>query len=186
MLEIILIRHGATRGNMEKRYIGTTDEYLSQEGKDTLKSFDYPKVDLVYTSPMRRCIETAEIIYPDFDYKVVDLLRECDFGDFENKNYLELSSNPYYQKWIDSDGKLPFPSGESRSYFEERSFKGFLRVISKNEDKSIAIIAHGGTIMSILKRLSGENSFYEWHVENGNGYRLILKNKRLESVERLW
>ena len=52
--------------------------------------------------------------------KECPLLKECDFGDFENKNYKELSGNPDYQAWIDSGGALPFPGGEDPEGFRNR------------------------------------------------------------------
>ena len=61
----ILIRHGKTRGNLEGRYVGCrTDEPLSPEGIEELKQRSYPRAEWVYVSPMSRCIETAEILYP--------------------------------------------------------------------------------------------------------------------------
>ena len=63
---IFLIRHGATPGNLEGRYIGRTDEALSAAGREDILRHQYPPVDLVFTSPMRRCRETAALIYPEW------------------------------------------------------------------------------------------------------------------------
>ena len=105
-MKVILIRHGATMGNQEKRYIGITDEALCDTGiEKLLKNVHkdiYPAADKIYVSPMKRCIQTAQIIYPGREAVVVDDLKECDFGRFEGKNYIELSGDAYYQKWIDS------------------------------------------------------------------------------------
>ena len=57
---------------------------------------------------MKRCIQTAQIIYPGREAVVVDDLKECDFGRFEGKNYIELSGDAYYQKWIDSNVRCHF------------------------------------------------------------------------------
>ena len=66
-MKIYLIRHSMTEGNKEKRYIGTTDESLCPEGIQLLekKKGMYPEVTYVYVSPMKRCMQTAEIIYPE-------------------------------------------------------------------------------------------------------------------------
>ncbi len=94
----VLIRHGQTNGNLEHRYIGCrTDESLCVQGIERLHEKEYPKVQRVYVSPMKRCIETAEIIYPNVPMEVVDDFRECDFGAFENKNYTELNGCDDYQ-----------------------------------------------------------------------------------------
>ena len=64
-----LIRHGLTEGNLLGQYLGSgTDSPLCQEGVDRLvelrEKFVYPKVDKLYVSPMKRTVETAEIIFP--------------------------------------------------------------------------------------------------------------------------
>ena len=56
---------------------------------------------------MKRCMETAKLIFKENFYEVEEL-RECDFGIFENKNYKELSDCPEYQAWIDSGGTMKF------------------------------------------------------------------------------
>lgn len=129
MAELYLIRHGKTYGNTLGRYIGTTDEELCEEGREALKrlkagrDFAAARPDVVYASPLKRCVQTAEILFPEIPVKLVPDLRECDFGAFENKNYKELSGNAAYQAWIDSGGTLPFPGGESREAFQERDRK---------------------------------------------------------------
>ena len=82
-MKIIFIRHGKTGGNLRKAYIGRTDESLCSKGISELEKKRYPAADIVVSSPMKRCIETAEIIYPKVPVKIYDDLRECDFGDFE-------------------------------------------------------------------------------------------------------
>ena len=62
MIKLWLIRHGKTEGNKLSRYIGTTDEPLCQEGTEFLHKMDYPKVQAVYVSPLKRCVQTAEIL----------------------------------------------------------------------------------------------------------------------------
>ena len=178
MLRCYLIRHSMTYGNALKRYIGTTDESLCPEGIQLLKKKEYPKCERLYASPLKRCIETAEIIYSDQEIILVPELAECDFGEFENKNYLELSDNPQYQRWIDSNGRLPFPGGESRENFQKRSVEGFRKLVHnciKEHISSAAFVVHGGTIMSIMEAFAGpEGSYYEWKVKNGEGFELSL------------
>ena len=113
-MKYILIRHGKTAGNLERRYIGCrTDEELCAEGVEQLKALCYPAVDAVFASPLKRCIQSAEIICPGMPVHVVDDLRECDFGDFEGHNYEELKDDPAYQAWLDSLGERPFHPGNA-------------------------------------------------------------------------
>lgn len=139
--ELILIRHGQTPGNAEKRYIGCTDESLSAKGRTELemrmKRGVYPAAGSLYLSPMRRCIQTAEILYPGQKYTMINEFREMDFGRFEGKNYAELSGDPDYQAWIDSGGLIAFPGGESRAEFIRRSMRGFQKMMRMETGRSI-------------------------------------------------
>lgn len=198
-MRITLIRHGQTAGNRERRYIGITDETLCGEGRkaiaEAVRANAYPAADLVFSSPMRRCRETAEWIYPEAELRIIDDFRETDFGAFEGKNYSELRDNPDYQRWIDSGGALPFPGGESREEASARMWKGFTEMLSAaeavsgaracvprktgNEERrsientggifAITAVVHGGTIMAVLERLFGGN-YYDYYVKNGEGY----------------
>ena len=168
----ILIRHGKTQGNLEGRYIGSrTDEPLCPEGIEQLKQGNYPKADWVYVSPMRRCIETAKILYPDVPMEIIPDFRECDFGEFEGKNYAELNGRADYQAWIDSGGELPFPGGESKMKFITRCLKAFTDLQKKTPRDECALIIHGGTIMAIMGTFARQRkTFYDYQVKNGCGY----------------
>lgn len=200
-MRICLIRHSMTEGNKKKRYIGRTDEELCPEGvellwknmrrrsglKDTLCG--YPDVQAVFVSPMKRCIQTSEILYPEKEYTVVEKLRECDFGIFENRNYQELSDCPAYQEWIDSGGTLPFPEGESREEYVRRTLEGFRQVLKLCRERDIlraALVVHGGTIMSIMERYARledgcpAGSYYDYQVGNGEGYELGITESDMD------
>lgn len=179
MLKLLLIRHGETEGNKRKRYIGKkTDEPLCQEAGEMLEKLKYPMVQAVYASPMIRCTQTAGILFPEKKLNIIDELAECDFGEFENKNYLELDGNENYQAWIDSGGLLPFPGGESREEFKRRNVIGFQKAVNsciRKEIKSAALVVHGGTIMNIMEEYADEKRpFYDWHVPNGRGFEVEI------------
>ena len=182
MLKIQLIRHTMTKGNLLGRYIGKTDEPLCKEGIQLLYGKSYQAAEQVYVSPLMRCVQTADLIFENVPQKVVESLRECDFGDFENKNYKELEKNASYQSWIDSQGKMLFPGGESPEYFKRRCCLALCEIIKdalRKEYRNIAIVAHGGTIMSIMERYGKpEASFYDWQVKNAGGYLLELDEEK--------
>ena len=128
-IKIWLIRHGMTAGNRQQRYVGTTDELLCEEGRQQIilkRQLIKSDQDIqnVYVSPMLRCRETAEILFPAVSQITEAGFRECSFGEFEYRNYQELNGHPDYQAWIDSNGTLPFPGGESREEFRNRNLRG--------------------------------------------------------------
>ncbi|MDE6319793.1 MAG: histidine phosphatase family protein [Lachnospiraceae bacterium] len=179
---LVFIRHGETQANKERRYLGKTDESLSEEGIERLESYKmqklYPDVEYLFTSPMKRCRETAKIIYPNLRPIVIPEWEEIDFGRFEYRNYEELKDVAEYQEWIDSGGILDFPEGETRNDFALRCKSGFIRmchelrkVVGGNAKKPVfaGMIVHGGTIMSLLS-LYGGNDYFDYQVSNGRGY----------------
>lgn len=178
-ITLVLIRHGATKANMEHRYLGKTDELLSKEGEmqleEYMKLYLYPNIDFLFTSPMKRCIQTAEILYPQLQPVQMREWEEMDFGAFEGKNYMELQDDKRYQAWIDSNGTLPFPEGESREEFMMRCDKGFQKMIEKVKQikeeghKTIGMIVHGGTIMALLSKY-GKGDYFDYQVANGRGF----------------
>lgn len=185
-ITLVLIRHGATKSNREHRYLGKTDELLSEEGGKELsayrKSQCYPDVDCVFLSPMERCVQTAEILYPGKPAFPIAEWMEMDFGAFEGRNYMELQGDRRYQAWIDSNGKLPFPEGESRENFILRCEKGFRRMQEKvsqigetQEIAALGLIVHGGTIMALLSRYCG-GDYFDYQTANGKGYICTVKN----------
>lgn len=174
-MELYLIRHWKTKGNLEKRYIGTMDEpILSGSERDLWEKRLHrilPDVRCVAVSPMKRCRESAELLFPGKKQEVCDAFRECDFGQFENRNYEELKNRPEYQRWIDSGGMEAFPGGESRERFAGRCVEGFVQKVTELQERKIeraAFVVHGGTIMAILEWLDHkQRPFYQWQAENG-------------------
>lgn len=187
-ITIVFIRHGITISNKEHRYLGRTDEVLSKEGKAALleqKSKNkYPKIELLFTSPMKRCIETAKLLYPNLQPMIVPEWKEIDFGTFEGKNYQDLKDDIRYQEWIDSNGTLPFPEGESREAFVKRCECGFQKMLkscknlpekqNQSRQKKIGAIVHGGIIMALLSEHYG-GEYFDYQVSNGEGYECVLK-----------
>lgn len=180
-VEIVLIRHGKTEGNKEKRYIGRTDQPLSEEGIAGIKENlgRYPSVEKVYASPMKRTRQTAELIYPGQASELVDGLREMDMGVFEGKNHAELKNRPSYILWVATRGKISIPGGESMKDFGKRTMDAFTQVLGDMQAEGIkrsAVVAHGGTIMSIVSQLA-DDDYYKYMVNNGAGFRLTLDDE---------
>lgn len=181
-LSVFLFRHGRTKGNLEGRYVGRTDEPLEASGREELlkgKALGwYPAVERAYVSPMSRCAETARLIYPDTDSRICEDLRECEFGEFEYCNYGELNGNPDYQAYIDSGGELAFPGGESKREFTRRCAGAFREIVKealRDQKSCIAIVAHGGTLMAVLDQYSlPAGRYFDWQTGNGRGYRAVL------------
>lgn len=188
-MQIYLIRHGATAGNLDRRYVGSTDEELTEETVRQLRAMRgrYPVPDCVFASPLKRCAQTAEILFPERRPEQNADLRECAFGDFEYKNYPELQSDDRYQAWIDSGGTIAFPGGENRAAFTDRCCAAFEECCRKALDRdadTVAFVVHGGTIMAVLDRFSTPHrDYFDWQVPAAHGY--VCELIRADSLKRL-
>ena len=183
VISLVFMRHGATSGNLEKRYIGRTDEPLCDIGIEQalkLKKCNFPQ-EHVFVSPMKRTKQTAEIVFPESEYTIVEDFRETDFGIFEGKNALELSNNEEYSSWVDSRCISPIPNGEDVMEFKERCINAFEKIIKSLPDKSEAsFVVHGGVIMAILESYAeAENDFYDYHIKNGEFIVCKFENNKI-------
>ena len=177
-----LIRNGLTDENLEGRYIGHTDVELSEEGKAQLGQMKdeliFPPVDAVFTSPLKRCTETAKILYPDNMPIVIDGFIEYNFGEFENKTADELKESPVFPRWLAGERGVEPPFGESNEDFEKRIRETFEKVaegLMKTGTTSAAIVTHGGVIMAILAAYGiPELPMHEWLTPSGCGFTIKI------------
>lgn len=183
-IQLTLIRHGETLSNREGRYLGKTEESLSGEGiyklRESVAEGSYPPADLLFSGPMKRCLETAGILYPGRTPVCIPEWTEMDFGTFEGHNYQELSGDPAYQRWIDSGGTLPFPEGESREKFIARNLRGYEKMLEILQQRSVAgrtmqvsAVVHGGTVMALLSSLIG-GGYFDYQIKCGQSRQINL------------
>ena len=162
MRTVYLFRHGQTLWNAQRRYIGSTDQSLSPEGRAALTGRAGPPVDRLWVSPLRRCRETAAMLYPGMEQQVVEDLRECAFGVFEGRTYEEMRDDPAYRRWLASAGEIPPPGGEGKAESRARVLGAFLPLMETRG--SAALVVHGGTIMTLMEALEDSREIGRAHV----------------------
>lgn len=152
-----VFRHGRTIANDTGIYIGKTDYPLSENGKNELiekkEKYIYPKVQRVYSSPLKRCTETSEILFPEREIICVNDLRELDFGDFEGKSVDELIHRDDYKKWLKGGIENTAPNGESIQDMTMRIFNALNQIILNmmSEDfNHCAIVTHSGIVTNMM------------------------------------
>ena len=118
--KIHLIRHAMTEENLDGKYIGQTDvpasEYGLRQIKDIIDEYGgYPEVDAVVSSPLKRCTETAKLIYPDKEPMILNGLIEYDFGEFEGRTADEMKDDDAFKTWLSGEHpETPVPFGLQR------------------------------------------------------------------------
>lgn len=188
LIRVVLIRHGKTASNLEKRYAGRrNDDPLCPEGIRELESIA-PQFhalvgdgSLIFSGYSKRCVESARILsrlcFPKLDPLVVERLKEIDFGDFEGKTSAELADDPRYQSWLDSGGTAPFPGGESRADFIKRTVESLEKAIEAafaGRFETAAFVCHGGNIMAFMSRKTG-GEYFDFQVPPCGGYETTIR-----------
>ena len=179
-----LIRHGMTAGNLQGLYIGSgTDLPLCDEGRAQLaelkERFVYPQVDTVFSSPLLRAVETANILFPGAAHQfTVHDLREAGFGKFEGRPVKDLVHDEDFKKWI-TPGSGYLPEGaEPTEQFHARCSETLLKLFEymiRMDVTEAACVTHGGVIMNMLSQHALPfRKPEEWMTDPGCGYSLRL------------
>lgn len=170
-----IVRHGLTQGNVEGRWVGSTDMPLSDEGlRQAMSGSRNESINLVYVTPLRRTQQTAAILYPNAQQVVVPGISEMGFGIFEGKSNEDLRDDPVFIQWNANGGMDPMPGGEGRRDFGLRVMKALDELVKaaiQTGEKSLHILAHGGTTMALMGAFGvPKRPYHEWWVDNLCGY----------------
>ncbi len=192
---LILIRHGKTYWNDERRYQGHTNIELNHEGirqaLNLQRRLKDVKLDAVYSSDLSRAYKTAEIIAEPHGLRVqiAPGLREINFGEWEGLTYTELLRNyPHELKlWQENPQELRLPQGETFSQVRDRAVAEVQSIMNKYPGGTIAFVSHGGTIATLICGLLKQPLKNMWQykqqntavnilIKNGDSYELELFN----------
>ncbi|MEQ8191311.1 MAG: alpha-ribazole phosphatase [Candidatus Eremiobacterota bacterium] len=171
MIELILIRHGETDINKKQLYCGWNETELNNSGikeaeqlRDVLSG---EKIDVIYSSDLRRSLHTAEIINSVHSVSVIPSygLRELNFGQWQDISCEEIGSlyPEEYKKWSEDWLSYRIPGGESMIDFYDRVTKTSDEIIETNKNSKILIVTHSGPIRCIMSKYIGENINTHWH-----------------------
>jgi alpha-ribazole phosphatase len=189
-MEIILIRHGLTAGNLKKAYIGRTDESLCAEGRAAIQQAGgFPGVSKVIVRPLCRAREPASLLFPGATQQVVADLREMDFGLFEGRTANEMEHDPLYRQWVKDGCLSPCPGGEGKAGFSQRVCQAFAQVVQQaidNREKQLILVSHGGPIMAIMERYAlPSQGYWQWHTQALGGWRAEVDEAGWEETPQL-
>jgi alpha-ribazole phosphatase len=174
MARLLLIRHGQTDYNLNRRYCGFSNPSLNASGvaqakslARQLKEFD---ITTVYSSDLSRAMQTAEILFPGHQIKTTPNFREFNFGIFEGLNYAEITERypKLYHNWLANPLNVSIPEGEKFADFRNRVDSELTSVISSNRNKTIALVTHSGTIRLILCKVLRYALERFWEISHEN------------------
>jgi len=160
---LYLIRHGETNWNLEKRAQGVSDIPLNQMGKiqakNLAKKLQRIMFSKIYTSPLTRALETAEIMAKSLGNVIVEMdnFAELDQGMLEGMKFNEMNEKfpEFFIKWRAAPGEVRMPGGETLGELQTRAWNGIEKIHSSHtrEENPVLIVSHNLTIISILSRI---------------------------------
>lgn len=173
---MLLIRHGETVWNKDAKLQGQTDIPLSEQGiKQAIalsKRLSGRKIEAFYASNLTRAIKTASIVAEPHHRQVIMLpgLQELNFGDWEGLTFKEIQQNysDLSQTWWSNPLETRIPGGETLNELAERSNQTIKDIVLKHSDQTVAVVAHGGTIRSIVGTVLGIDLNQYWKLRQDN------------------
>lgn len=166
-MEILFVRHGQTEWNVLNRVQGSVDIELNEVGKsqahDTEKLLKDEQIDLIISSPLKRTVETANIINEGRNIPIVidNGVVERSFGVYEGKDRKTIDFGIFWNRFTNE----PIEDGECLSDFLDR-INNFLKRLKENyEGKRVLIVSHGGVSMAMQYIFNGPDE--DGHIPKG-------------------
>jgi broad specificity phosphatase PhoE len=158
---IFLARHGESDWNVEKRFQGHSDRPLTERGRKQARALadlvGAEKIDAVYTSPLSRARETAEIVAARAGLEAVALpeLREVDTGSWSGLSRADVEARfpEGFARW--RSGGSGWENGESYDEMAERVIGALRKIAEDHPDGRVLVISHGGPIRAIHAAAEG-------------------------------
>ncbi|MBF0584293.1 MAG: alpha-ribazole phosphatase family protein [Magnetococcales bacterium] len=151
---IDLLRHGEPEGG--PKYRGSLDDPLSVTGWPQMRRAveGHPAWEVIYTSPLQRCLRFAEEMGQTLAIPVVQErgFQEMYFGAWEGRTSVEIleQDGDYLTRFWRDPLHNPPPGGEHLQDFQHRVQAAWQALLKQERDRSLLVVAHSGVIRMIL------------------------------------
>lgn len=172
MTEIVVVRHGETEWNVGEIYRGRIDINLDELGiKQAELLGEYlsnAKLDAIYSSPLRRALDTANIIarHQKIGVQVVDGLIDFGYGEWQGLSEQEVrkSYSDLHDEWLTNPHRVRMPGGESLADVRERGIRVINEVVSKYEGR-VVLVSHRVVNKVLICSLLGLDNSHFWNIK---------------------
>ena len=164
MLRLILVRHGETSWNEERRMQGGfSDVELNERGRQQAASLaralENEEIAAIYASPLSRALDTARAIASRhrLEVEVDDDLREIDAGDVDGLSLDELRAEhgDFWQEWRQGADTFRMPGGESVEEVQDRAWRAIERIRQGTSQGTVVVVAHTFIVLTVICRALG-------------------------------
>ena len=172
MVNIILVRHGETDWNTEQVFRGRIDVALNQVGLSQAEavglSLKERDIDVLYSSPLKRAFETANILAKGRNVEIVseEGFVDINFGLWQGISHQKVKEDfkNLYAQWLSEPHTVSFPEGESLEEVKARSQTALDTLIKNNPGKTVAIVSHRVVNKVLLCTVLGLNLSHFWNI----------------------
>jgi len=155
---LIVLRHGSTPWNLERRYQGCVDTRLSTEGlaqaEAAVRLLAGRQLSAVYASSLSRAQETAKVVAERHGLPVLTApaFREICLGVWEGHTVPEVQAwfPELYQTWLERPHTVAIPDGETVAAVRERVLEGLAHLRAAHAGGTVCLVAHGVTIRLLI------------------------------------
>jgi probable phosphoglycerate mutase len=193
MTELVVVRHGVTDWNREKRLQGHTDIALNPEGRKQAaclaSALQYETFDVLYSSDLSRAIETAQAVADQQRGQRILAkreLRERHYGVFEGVPHHELAQRfpQSYAAWKARDALAALPGGESLHDFYGRITTYLTFLAQQHPGQRIFVATHGGVLDCIYRLCTGTplSAPRMWELPNSGINRLRYDQEKFQLI----
>lgn len=165
MTTIYLVRHARSTANKTGKLAGRTpnvklDEIGLAQAEALGKHFSQYKIDQIISSPLERCLQTAQHIQKDqarnISMQKNEIFNECDYGSWSNRKISDLSKLDLWKTIQRNPSQVRFPKGESMLEMSFRVIKGLGEIVKDlKKPKNLVIVSHADPIKALLAHLLG-------------------------------
>lgn len=191
MITIYIIRHGQTDSNVRNTYLGHTDIPLNdvgiQQAKEASEKLKNIKFDAIYSSPLIRAMQTAQIItkpHKDIPITMSYGVKERDYGLFDDLTIDEIIDKypNEHSGWLNNWIEYKIPNGESAIDVHNRSSKTLDKIIQTYPDATVGIVSHLGTTRHMIAYLLGLSVKDSWHFALDNCRCAVIKYENRHGI----
>lgn len=162
-MRLILVRHGETEWNRQRRVQGLSNLALNETGKKqaeaVARALRNEKVDAIYSSPLRRAQETARAIrrFHKVDVEILDGLKELDVGEVDGMTYEDMKTHhgEFFVRWMTDFTSVRLPGGGFLPELREQCCTAIQDIVGKeqraeNDDRVVIAVTHFFPIMCVI------------------------------------
>jgi probable phosphoglycerate mutase len=173
MTSIVLVRHGHVEGISPERFRGRADLALTARGLSEAQAVAQCiaagwQPSLVYTSPLRRCLATAEAISQacDIECHVLKELNDIDYGTWQFRSHEEIqAAQPaLFAAWFATPHLVRFPGGESLQDLVARAADALRLILERQADHTVVAVAHDSVNRALLLQLLDQPLSSYWRL----------------------